>query len=242
MLAIKRLFASPKNLVGKPSFEKAPWYHIELSGTKVVFKNPPQTMAGPTNDWPKSLNIYDQDAFNTWPEKDGGTKSIFKNYWSYFTNYFGSYVGGHIGGLTVQIIIQRRYSGSGLLDKTVARDWVWSNIHSTWVEKNKERIKNYKELDYPDGPLEVCHYPDTPERLESVQINGLEWILAEFCFGDEKFSRERDYYLPISDEHLLVILFNYRPALSAYKELLDEMTRSKNAFMENFHVKWPEYN
>ncbi|KEQ18227.1 hypothetical protein [Endozoicomonas numazuensis] len=239
----RRLFSTPLKPAGQPNFQSAPEQQFDLSGTKLIFRNPPQTTAVPRKIWPESLNLYTPSRFNEWPDGKGSTTTLFENGWSYFDQPWGF---GDIGGIAVQIIIQRltpKYREiDSLFKKQEAIKLILNNSEEFRGTQNQQLMDDYelrrKEMPFLEPPTLVV-YPKTDDDLVEFRVNNHFWLVSQES-GGIKGSWTRDYHLPIGDRHMLVISMratSYGEFYSDKHNVPQECEKTVKAFMENVHVE-----
>jgi hypothetical protein len=248
MLWIKRLFASRLKLVGAPNFEKAPWYHIDLAGTRVALKHPRKTSITPNKIWPKTFDIYEPDNFEHWPDGNGMSKMVYRNMWSYKGRLFKD---DHVGGLRAEIIITRKGLHNNRYDTFLEPDqalaWVLDGCIESEREYNDNALRGIDDLSAPFAPLDpfdpfdpatdLWVFPKTADDIGQLEVNGQRYYHYRYFTPGNSWKEQ--YYTPISDEHMLMVFFT--PSTDLYIERDDnnveaEAEKSIAAFMEHLHI------
>ncbi len=182
MLWFKRLFASRHKPVGMPNFTTAPWYDIDLSGTKLRFKNPPKSQdLIPPKHWPESLDIYNLNNLEFWPNGKGAVRVIFKNHWAYYGNLFDNDT-GDIAGLDVQINVTRLGIKHRIVDNLLhakqSLHWCFDcqyddynglneGIKKDYPQRLADEMEEWGTIEFAP-PLTLYVHPQTPEDIETL--------------------------------------------------------------------------
>ncbi|KEQ17985.1 hypothetical protein [Endozoicomonas numazuensis] len=219
LLWLKRLFASKKRLVGSPHFDQAPWRTLDISGTVVRFKNPPKSVRIANRHWPEKVDLYEED-YKEWPDGEGLSKHIFKNFWSYYDHLLWGE--GHVGSCSISISIQRRaphnWSIRSMLHPKDCRSWILSR-----------RKKKVDEFDFKT--------PLTNDDLDRICVND-HYLYKERTYRGNRGWYEK-YHTPLSDDHLLTFYFNPGSNQSLVNDednLEAEVENTIQSFMENLHI------
>ncbi len=253
MLWFKRLFASRHKPVGMPNFATAPWYDIDLSGTKLRFKNPPKSQdLIPPEYWPEKLDIYNTHNFRIWSDEKGGAKTVFKNHWAYYGNLFDNDT-GDIAGLDVQINVARLGIKHRIVDNLLqakqSLHWCFNrqysefNTRNEWIKKNYPQrlasaMEEFGTTEFAP-PLALHIHPQTPEDIKTLTPpTGIPYFVYKTRLDDLPW--EQVWHTAITEDHAISIFFSIGADLnlSDIPETEAEIEKTITEFMANFHIKY----
>ncbi len=253
MLWFKRLFANRHKPVGMPNFATAPWVDIDLSGTKLRFKNPPKSQdLIPPKHWPESLDIYNLNNLEFWPNGKGAVRVIFKNHWAYYGNLFDNDT-GDIAGLDVQINVTRLGIKHRIVDKLLhakqSLHWCFNrqysefNTRNEWIKKklpttaSKRHGRIWHHRICP--PLALHIHPQTPEDIKTLTPpTGIPYFVYKTRLDDLPWKQV--WHTAITEGHSIAIVFSVGADLnlSDIPETEAEIEKTIAEFMANFHIKY----
>ena len=227
MLWLKRLTASKMKPVGAPDFNKAPWRTINLSGTKLRFKNPPQTTSAFFEYWPDRFDLYGDD-YELWPDGQAMSKDIFRNGWCYFDHLIWG--DGNIGGVRLYISLQRLHPHNRRMESMFKPEDVCN-----WIIRGYK--KSYEHTKH-DKTLKDYQYPETSTEIERKTING--YLFYSSRVNSAPFGWDHYYETPITDDHLLTLLFSPssldKHLINEFDNVEAEAEKTIKSFMENVHI------
>lgn len=240
---LERFKASPTNLMG-PDFDYAPWYEIDLSGTKIKLKRPLTDVLSPFESLPKKWNIYDPDIYEY---DEGGTlgcEKIFHTGWSFWQGYFVSE--GKMGGGFLQINLDVRLDQPESINKSFFnssyyKKWLHEDTKAFWDKYNKETIWDQRDkfIEEVDPDIDYWRYPESIDQIVQEEYNGHTW----YRYDTFKLGRphKRRCHLPISDHHQLSIVFEPRSYEYSYFDpatnIREATEQSRISFMQNLHIE-----
>ncbi len=167
-----------------PNFVTAPWVDIDLSGTKLRFKNPPKSQGliviPPPECGPEKLDIYNLDNFKLWPNEKGGVETILKNYWSIYRYLFDNNF-WDVAELNVKIIVtrlgikQRPYDN--LLYPQQSLHWCFdcqydkynglnNNIKKDYPQRLTDAMEEFGTTEFE--PMALYTHPQIPSDIEAI--------------------------------------------------------------------------
>ncbi len=252
MLWFKRLFASRHKPVGMPNFATAPWVDIDLSGTKLRFKNPPMAAMNVAKYWPEKLDIYNLDNFRIWPDGKDAVRTVFKNHWSYYGNLFDK-DSWELAGLDVRINISclgnKQRSTNNLLNSKEALTWFFKLQYDRHKQDNEDIKAEYphqlqaaiEELGTAEfePPVSLFSHPQTPEEIQTITSpTGTLFFVYKTRLDDLPW--DQVWHTAISEDHWISIIFRIGTTLglSDIPETEAEIEKTIAEFMANFHIKY----
>ncbi len=253
MLWFKRLFASRHKPVGMPNFTTAPWVDIDLSGTKLRFKNPPKSQdLIPPEYWPEKVDIYNLDNFRFRPNEKGGVKTVFKNDWAYYGNLFDNDI-SYIAGLHLQITVTHLGIKHRLVDNLLQAcqllRWCFDRQYDNYHTRNESIKKDYPQrladameefgtTDF-EPPISLFSHPQTPQDIETITPpTDIPFFVYKTRLDDLPWKQV--WHTAITEDHSIAIVFSVGADLnlSDIPETEAEIEKTIAEFMANFHIKY----
>ncbi len=191
-----------------PGFGRARPHHLELSGTHIHFKPPPNSdHKVPFDPMPEKYNLYDEKLFHVDPVRENSlpTATLYTEGWSY---YGLPLFQGEIGCLTMAIFVVHTPRHGNLFH---ADNFIRA--------LDEEVLEQY-------GP--GSHPSITYLNWASKNIHGNDWVRFNTQQIDD-LHNYADWVLPISESHLLFFAFPHyvhKPGTrlnEAYREMEDRI-------------------
>lgn len=240
---LERLKASPTNLMG-PDFDDAPWYEIDLSGTKIRLKRPLTDVLVPYENLPKQWNIFDPDIYEHTQGSTLNCQMLFDTGWGFWQGYFVS--DGQMGGGFIQINIDERRNKpesrkESFFNKDYYKKWLQKDVKTRWDRYNQKNIWEQRDsfIEAVNPDLDFWRYPESVDQIVTEEYNGNTWYRYDtFKLGSP---HKRRCHLPISDHHQLSIVFKPRSYQYSYFDpttnIREATEQSRITFMQNLYVE-----
>ncbi|WP_020405057.1 hypothetical protein [Hahella ganghwensis] len=242
MQFLRRLKASKMNPLG-PDIANAPWMTFNLSGTELRFRCPPHEMTAEMKVAPETLNIYQDDIYESWNtvESIGMSVNLVATGWDFRDNPFGD---GLIGYLMHDIQLQRRHPHyrkvDTLFNPVDTKAWILRHCDGVWGDMNRDLWENRENYDTTIDPEQhFWRYPKSADEICREVIHGREWYGC--TIEKPNGPKRRLWSIPISDDHVLMLHFQPSAQNREYYEpdhdLDGAVEKTIQEFMSHVHVK-----
>jgi hypothetical protein len=225
---VDKLLGSDLELKG-PELSKAPWLQLDLSGTKLRYRDPRHTAMFPAKAFAYDMDLYDAESYER--DTDGDLVKLF-----YLKGW--AFIGRNRPGgvdLAGRILLRDKNipADFNYFDRRHFDSAVLFFCHSVWGrQNNSERLG--------DLGTGFFKYPIGSSELLFLNINNVKWCY--FTAQARGKPPRMLYATPITAHHILVLDFKPMAYLdwdfySPDSNLEDATHQFVKEFMDNFYVE-----
>ncbi|WP_444993992.1 hypothetical protein [Aliikangiella sp. IMCC44359] len=201
MSLLRRWFGDDHNLKAV-NLETAPRFTIDLSGSKLTFPRPKQTLLMPGEFQRSAFDIYTEE-LEEWNTKRAFSKRIHVNGWDFWGKQAEApgYVKIDIA-LTKPCLLT---SEKSLFNQKHLLEWVMEEVETGWwARQNKKKAMME---DWDPEKHRLYQYPQSEKEVHFYQpLSGYYFDVLEP--GDNGFQAIETYYwIPIDNNYALRVLF-----------------------------------